>query len=118
MEGENRFGGSPGGNVQMEPTRALVTLTGVSVAAGARVTHTVQVPWARRGDVVALGAPPTLPAAVIFSGVVVTDGQVQIRMFNPATGGTSLPADVSGTWYVTAGNGPRAGEYRLRDEYF
>jgi hypothetical protein len=115
--GENEFGNSPGGNVQAEPARAPVTLTGASLAPGARATYSVAVPWARRGDVVALGAPPTLPPEVLFAGVVVTDGAVQIRMFNTAAAGAGLPADVSGTWYVTAGNGPRAGEPRFQHEY-
>ncbi|MDX1421381.1 MAG: hypothetical protein R3181_15555, partial [Rubricoccaceae bacterium] len=113
---EDLFGNSEGGNVQMDPARAPVTLTGASVAPGTAAAYAVPVPWARRGDVVSLGAPPTLPAQVLFSGVVVTDGTVQIRTFNTAAA-ESQPADVSGTWYVTAGNGPHAGDPRYESDY-
>ena len=78
-----------------------------ALAPGAATTVSVILELAKEGDVVTLGPPPTLPVALVFSGLVSTDGKVRIRLTNT---GTQAVPQTSGQWMVSAGGGPRAGE--------
>jgi len=96
---------APTANVVAEPVKARVALATTLVEAGKAAALTAPVPGARPGDVVALGPPPNLPARLLFSGVVVDDDEVEVRLHNV----DSADATVVGVWTVTAGSGPLAG---------
>lgn len=114
---EYRFGSSPGGNVVAPPAKLMAELTVPGLAPGVSAVVEVEVPGAKPGDLVTLGPPPDLPAALVFSGVVaavlIDDEEhavVRIRLSNV---GSSAAAAATGNWMIAAGGGPRAGEAQI-----
>lgn len=77
---------------------ATATLDFPSIAAGAVATLTITVTGAVAGDTVSLGAPATLEAGLMFTGIVTAANTVTVRVHN-TTAGAIDPA--SATWRAT-----------------
>jgi hypothetical protein len=92
--------------VRAPMAKAKEALKFSAIAAGSTQEQTVNVDEAREGDLVTLGPPANLPTGLMASGLVETDGEVVVRLYN-ATGASVTPP--SGTWTVAVGGGPQAG---------
>lgn len=87
-------------NHDLWATTAAATVTWGSISAGASNAQTLSSAAAKVGDVVALGLPASLPAGIIYTAHVSSDGSISIVATNitllPVTpGGLSISAKTS-----------------------